>query len=95
MKYEKLSPYKRNKLKGIIVNVAVVIVSYVLIKLEWLSILPVFLLAGSTLMAGVYALYFFCNYDDQEDSLESFFQNSMYITSHRKQPEDGQEKRHD
>jgi len=95
MKHEKLSPYKRKKLKGIIVNVAVVIVSYVLIELEWLSILPVFSLAGGTLMAGVYALYFFFNYDDEEDSLESFFQNSMYITSNRKRPEDEREKRHD
>ncbi len=95
MKHEKLSPYKRKKLKGIKVNVAVVIVIYVLIELEWLSILPVFSLAGGTLMACVHAMYFFFNYDDEEESAENIFQNSMYITSNRKQPEDGREKRHD
>lgn len=95
MKYEKLSPYKRKKLQGITINVAVVIVSYLLLELEWLSILPVFSLVAGTLMAGAHAMYFFFNYDEEQESAENIIQNSIYITSNRKRPKDGHENRHD
>lgn len=83
MKIKNLSSYKKKKLTGIIVNVAIATISYLFVKLDWLSIIPVFTLAGGFLMAVAHSINFLFNYDEEE-SVEAFLQNDVYITSNRK-----------
>ncbi|SDG96262.1 hypothetical protein SAMN04488136_105151 [Vibrio xiamenensis] len=80
-----LSPYKKKKRAGILSNLAICALSYGCIKMEWLSLIPVFTCAISFMMALFHAMYFFFNYDDEEESLEAFFQNEKYITTNRNQ----------
>ncbi len=82
---KQLTPYKRKKRQGIIFNLVVCAVSYGFIKLGWLSLIPVFTCAISFIMALFHSMYYFFNYDDEEESIETFLQNEVYITSNRNQ----------
>lgn len=80
-----LSPYKKKKRAGILWNLAICGISYACIKMAWLSLVPVFTCAISLIMALFHAMYFFFNYDDEQESLESFLQNEKYITTNLNQ----------